>query len=56
MHGLGATDGYIAGRFAGRATAARGDRAALAGAVLALPVLLALAGLAAPFAGSRSRR
>jgi cell division transport system permease protein len=50
VHGLGATDGYIAARFAGRATllAAMGG---IAGAVLALPVLLALASLAAPFAG-----
>jgi cell division transport system permease protein len=48
VHGLGATDGYIAGRFANRATrlAAWGG---LAGAVAALPVLLALADLAAPF-------
>jgi cell division transport system permease protein len=51
VHGLGATDGYIASRFAGRATllAAMGG---VAGAVLALPVLLALAGMAAPFAGT----
>jgi cell division transport system permease protein len=50
VHGLGATDGYIASRFAGRATllAAVGG---VVGAVLALPVLLTLAGLAAPFAG-----
>jgi cell division transport system permease protein len=50
VHGLGATDGYIAARFAGRATllAATGG---IAGAVVALPVLLALANLAAPFAG-----
>ena len=50
VHGLGATDGYIAARFAGRATllAATGG---IAGAVLALPVLLTLANLAAPFAG-----
>jgi len=48
VHGLGATDGYIAARFASRATllAATGG---LAGAVLALPVLLMLANLAAPF-------
>ncbi len=48
VHGLGATDGYIAGRFAGRATvlAAAGG---LLGALAALPVLLALASLAAPF-------
>jgi cell division transport system permease protein len=51
VHGLGATDGYIASRFAGRATllAAMGG---VAGAVLALPVLLALASMAAPFAGT----
>ncbi len=51
VHGLGATDGYIAARFAGRATllAATGG---LVGAILALPVLLTLASLAAPFAGN----
>ena len=50
VHGLGATDSYIAGRFARRATmlAAVGG---LVGAVLAMPVLLALAQLAAPFSG-----
>ena len=50
VHGLGATDGYIAARFAHRATllAASGG---LVGAVIALPVLLTLASLAAPFAG-----
>lgn len=50
VHGLGATDGYIAARFAGRATllAASGG---IAGTILALPVLLTLAGMAAPFAG-----
>ncbi len=49
VHGLGATDGYIAGRFAARATllAAAGG---VAGGLAALPVLLALAHLAAPFA------
>jgi cell division transport system permease protein len=48
VHGLGATDGYIAGRFARRASwlAATGG---LAGALAALPVLFWLAGLAAPF-------
>lgn len=53
VHGLGATDGFIAGRFARRATrlAAGG---ALAGAVLALPVLLGLTGLAAPFGGGEA--
>ena len=51
VHGLGATDGYIAGRFARRATmlAAVGG---LVGAILAIPVLLALAQLAAPFSGA----
>jgi cell division transport system permease protein len=50
VHGLGATDGYIAGRFAVRATrlAAAGG---LVGAVVATPVLLTLATLAAPFGG-----
>src|SRR4029077_1134658 len=48
---LGAPHGYTAGAFAGRATllAATGG---IAGALLALPVLLALATLAAPFAGN----
>jgi cell division transport system permease protein len=48
IHGLGATDAYIAGRFARRATllAALG---ALAGAILSVPVLMALASFAAPF-------
>jgi cell division transport system permease protein len=48
VHGLGATDGYIAGRFAARITwlAALGG---LLGAALALPVLAGLAWLAAPF-------
>lgn len=51
VHGLGATDGFIAGRFAARATmlAAAGG---LVGAILAMPMLLALAQLAAPFAGA----
>jgi cell division transport system permease protein len=50
VHGLGASDGYIAGRFAGRvgALAAIGG---LAGGLAATPALLALARLAAPFAG-----
>jgi len=50
VHALGATDSYIASRFAGRATllAAAGG---IAGAVVALPVLLTLASMAAPFAG-----
>lgn len=50
VHGLGATDAYIASRFAARATllAAAG---ATFGAFASLPVLLALARLAAPFTG-----
>lgn len=50
VHGLGATDRYIAGRFAGRATLLAAAGAAL-GAAVALPVLLALAQMAAPFGG-----
>jgi cell division transport system permease protein len=51
VHGLGATDGFIAGRFAARATwlAAWGG---LAGAILATPVLMTLATMAAPFSGT----
>jgi cell division transport system permease protein len=50
IHGLGALDGDIAGRFASRATllAAMGG---LIGAACALPVLYWLARLAAPFGG-----
>lgn len=48
VHGLGATDGYIAGRFAARVTVLAACGGAL-GAAAALPVLLALTGLAAPF-------
>jgi cell division transport system permease protein len=50
VHGLGAADSYIASRFAARATllAALG---AAAGGLAALPILLALATLAAPFGG-----
>ena len=51
VHGLGATDSYIAARFAGRATLLAGA-GGLAGALAALPVLLELASLAAPFAQS----
>jgi cell division transport system permease protein len=48
MHGLGATDGLIAGQFAHRVTVlVLGG--ALVGALAALPVLLGLARLAAPF-------
>jgi cell division transport system permease protein len=51
VHGLGATDGYIAARFARRVTmlAAVGGAA---GAIAALPVLLTLTSLAAPYAGA----
>ena len=48
VHGLGATDDYIAARFAARATVLAGI-GGVAGAVAALPVLLGLAGIAAPF-------
>ena len=51
VHGLGATDGYIASRFARRATGLAALGGSL-GAVMALPVLLALASLAAPFAAA----
>ena len=53
VHGLGATDSYIAARFAGRATllAAVGG---VVGALAALPVLLTLASMAAPFGGLTS--
>ncbi len=50
VHGLGATDRYIAGRFAARATLLAAVGAAL-GAAVALPILLTLAQMAAPFAG-----
>ncbi len=50
VHGLGATDGYIAGRFAARATVLAAAGACL-GALTAFPVLLGLAALAAPFTG-----
>ncbi|MGH7160300.1 MAG: cell division protein FtsX, partial [Acetobacteraceae bacterium] len=48
VHGLGATDHYIAARFAARATrlAVLGG---IAGTLAALPVLLTLASLTAPF-------
>jgi cell division transport system permease protein len=48
VHGLGATDGYIAARFAGRATK-RAAAGGVMGAVAALPMLVVLAALAAPF-------
>ncbi len=50
VHGLGATDSYIAARFAGRATMLATSGAAV-GAVLAMPVLVGLTGLASPFTG-----
>jgi cell division transport system permease protein len=49
VHGLGATDSYIAGRFAARTTRLAAIGAGC-GAVTALPVFLVLADLAAPFA------
>lgn len=51
IHGLGATNSFIAGRFAARATWLTGT-GGLAGAVLALPVLLWLARLATPFSAT----
>ena len=50
VHGLGATDAYIARRFAARATLLAAAGASF-GALASLPVLLTLARLAAPFAG-----
>ena len=50
VHGLGATDAYIAGRFAERATFLAAAGAGF-GTLASLPVLLTLARLAAPFAG-----
>ena len=52
VHGLGATDGYIARRFARRTTllAAAGGAA---GALAAVPLLLVLGGLTAPFAAGQ---
>jgi cell division transport system permease protein len=51
VHGLGATDFYIAGRFAVRATMLAAVGGGI-GALVALPVLLTLANLAAPLAGA----
>ena len=53
VHGLGATDSFIAGRFARRATilAATGGGA---GALAAIPVLVVLAALTAPFTGAQT--
>ncbi len=48
VHDLGATDGYIAGRFARRATALAAAGAVL-GTLAAVPLLIGLARLAAPF-------
>ena len=48
VHGLGASDSFIANRFAQRATLLAVSGACI-GAIAALPVLLALASLAAPF-------
>jgi cell division transport system permease protein len=50
VHGLGATDSFIASRFAGRAMLLASAGAAI-GTIGALPILLTLAHLAAPFAG-----
>jgi cell division transport system permease protein len=50
VHGLGATDAYIAGIFAARATLLAAIGAA-AGAFAVLPILLTLARMAAPFTG-----
>ncbi len=51
VHGLGATDGYIARRFARRA-AGLAVLGAVIGALAALPVLLGLANLATPLAAN----
>jgi len=51
LHALGATDGDIAGRFARRVALLVG-LGALAGTLLAAPVLAAFAGLAAPLLGA----
>jgi cell division transport system permease protein len=50
IHGLGALDSYIAGRFAARATRLTAAGSAF-GTLCALPVVVWLARLAAPFAG-----
>ena len=51
VHGLGATDQFIARSFAQRATVLAGIGAGI-GALAALPVLAGLTGLAAPFANA----
>jgi len=48
LHGLGATDFYVADRFARRASRAAG-LGGLVGLALAVPVVAVLAALAAPF-------
>jgi cell division transport system permease protein len=53
VHGLGATDSYIAARFAARATRLAGLGGVI-GALAATPVLLVLADLAAPFASDQA--
>ncbi|MFC0410766.1 cell division protein FtsX [Roseomonas elaeocarpi] len=53
LHDLGATHGAIAGRFAARVGGLAAAGAVL-GAIVAMPALLALAQLAAPFAGGRA--
>lgn len=50
VHGLGATRGYIAGRFARRVTLLA-TLGGATGAAVALPVLLGLSSLAQPFSG-----
>jgi cell division transport system permease protein len=50
VHGLGASDGYIASRFASRVTLLAACGGGI-GAALALPVLLGLTALAQPFSG-----
>jgi cell division transport system permease protein len=50
VHSLGATDSYIAGRFAQRATGLT-LAGGIVGTVLSVPLLMALCRLAAPFAG-----
>ena len=52
VHGLGATDGYIARRFARRTTLLAAGGGA-AGALAAVPLLLVLGGLTAPFAAGQ---
>ncbi len=51
VHGLGATDSYIAARFAGRAAMLAATGGTIGG-MLALPVLIGLARMALPFSGT----